>query len=84
MNWRGRPLTSHEVIVQPVAATTTRTGLTVHAQLDTTEYPTGVKISDTTMKALTDNGTFTRHAFHGQWSYTLNPVPETPEPDRLN
>ena len=77
MNWRGRPLTSHEVILQTIAATTTRTGLTVHAELDTTEYPTGVKISDTTMQALTDNGTLTRHTFHD----TLNPVPETPEPD---
>ena len=81
MNWRGRPLTSHEVIVQTIAATTTRTGLTVHAELDPTEYPTGVKISGTTMQALTDNGTLTRHAFHGEWNYTLNPVPDTPEPD---
>ena len=81
MNWRRRPLTSHEVIVQTIAATTTRTGLAVHAELDTTEYPTGVKISDTTMQALTDNRTLTRHTFHGEWNYTLNPVPDTPEPD---
>ena len=46
MNWRGRPLTSHEVIVQTIAATTTRTGLRVHAELDTSTYPTGVRISD--------------------------------------
>ena len=44
MNWRGRPLTSHEVVVETIAATTTATGLTVHADLDTTAYPTGVKI----------------------------------------
>ena len=41
MNWRGRPLTSHEVIVQTIAATTTRTGLRVHAELDTATYDTG-------------------------------------------
>src|SRR4249920_257800 len=46
MNWRGRPLTSHEVIVQTIAATTTRTGLTVRAELDTGIYPSGAKISD--------------------------------------
>jgi hypothetical protein len=46
MNWRGRPLTSHDVIVQSMAATTTRTGLTVHAELDTDTYPVGVKIPD--------------------------------------
>ena len=45
MNWRGRPLTSHQVIVDTIAATTTRTGLTVHAELDTGTYPAGVKIS---------------------------------------
>jgi hypothetical protein len=68
-NWRGRPLTSHEVIVQTIAATTTRTGLTVHAQLDTGAYPTGVRISDTAMAALP----ITFHSFHGDWNYTLHP-----------
>ena len=74
MNWRGRPLTSHEVIVETIAATTNRTGLTVRAELDTTEYPTGVKISDKTMQALTDTGALARHEFHGEWNYTLNPI----------
>ncbi|QHY93543.1 Rhodopirellula transposase [Streptomyces sp. S4.7] len=46
MNWRGRPLTSHEVIVNSIAATTTSTGLRVRAALDTNSYPTGVKIGD--------------------------------------
>ena len=46
MNWRGRPLTSHEVIVNAIAATTTRTGLTVHAELDPGTYPKGTKIPD--------------------------------------
>jgi Rhodopirellula transposase DDE domain len=50
MNWRGRPLTSHEVIVNTIAATTTSSGLTVRAELDEAAYPTGVKIPDKTWK----------------------------------
>ena len=69
MNWRGRPLTSHEVIVQTIAATTTRAGLRVHAELDTSAYDTGVKISDRQMDALP----LTRHSWHGDWNYTLRP-----------
>lgn len=69
MNWRGRPLTSHQVIVQTIAATTTRTGLTVQAELDTGLYPTGVKISNQHMAALP----ITRHAFRQDWNYTLHP-----------
>jgi hypothetical protein len=72
MNWRGRPLTSHEVILQSIAATTTRTGLRVTAQLDTNTYPTGVHIGDGEMAALP----LTRHAFHGDWNYTLRPQPD--------
>jgi hypothetical protein len=73
MNWRGRPLTSHDVIVASIAATTTRTGLSVHAELDTTTYPTGVKIPDAQMNALRDTGTLHRHDWHPEWNYTLNP-----------
>lgn len=69
MNWRGRPLTSHAVIVNTIAATTTRTGLSVHAELDTGTYPTGVTISNKQMTALP----ITRHDFHGDWNYTLHP-----------
>jgi transposase len=69
MNWRGRPLTSHEVIVQTIAATTTATGLRVHAELDTSAYDTGVKISDAQMDALP----LARHDWHGDWNYTLRP-----------
>ena len=54
MNWRGRPLTSHDVIVNTIAAITTRTGLTVTAELDTSAYPTGAQISDQQMNALED------------------------------
>jgi hypothetical protein len=69
MNWRGRPLASHEVVVQTIAATTTATGLTVHAELDTSAYDTGVKISERQMDALP----LTRHTWHGDWNYTLRP-----------
>ena len=69
MNWRGRPLTSHEVIVQTIAATTTRTGLRVHAEPDASTYDTGVKVSDAQMEALP----LTRHNWHGDWNYTLRP-----------
>ena len=69
MNWRGRPLVSHETIVQLIAATTTRTGLAVRAELDDRAYPKGIKISDEQMAALP----LTRHDFHGDWNYTLKP-----------
>ena len=82
MNWRGRPLTSHEVIVNTIAATRTRTGLHVHAQLDTASYPTGVKIPDQQIQALEDDGTLTRHDWHGEWNYTLNPKPRVLKTDR--
>ncbi|MGW3168483.1 ISAzo13 family transposase, partial [Streptomyces sp. NPDC001142] len=81
MNWRGRPLTSHEVIVNSIAATTTRTGLTVRAELDTAAYPTGVTVGDRQMDALP----LDRHDWHGDWNYTLRPEPyaeinEAPDP----
>ncbi|MFJ2630327.1 ISAzo13 family transposase, partial [Streptomyces sp. NPDC087532] len=70
MNWRGRPLTSHDVIVNSIAATTTRTGLAVRAELDTSPYPTGVKVTDAEIDALP----MSRHRFHGDWNYTLHPT----------
>ena len=70
MNWRGRPLTSHDVIISSIAATTTRTGLTVQARLDDGSYPTGVKVSNAQMAALP----ISRHPFHGEWNYTLHPA----------
>jgi hypothetical protein len=75
MNWRGRPLTSHEVIVQAIAATTTRTGLRVRVELDDSPYETGVTVSDRQMGALP----LTRHDWHGDWNYTLRP--EAYDPD---
>jgi transposase len=67
MNWRGRPLTSHEVIVAAICATTTGTGLRVRAELDTGTYPSGVKISDEQMSALP----LRRHDWHGDWNYCV-------------
>jgi len=61
MALRGRPLTSHEVIVETIAATTTRTGLTVTAELDTAEYPKGIKISDRQMREPDKSGALPRH-----------------------
>jgi hypothetical protein len=71
-NWRGRPLTSHEVIINTIAATTTTTGLTVTAELDTRSYPTGLRITDRQMKTL-ENTQLRRHDFHGDWNYTIHP-----------
>ena len=69
MNWRGRPLTSHEVVVQTIAATTTGTGLRVRAELDPGTYDTGLQVSDAQMDALP----LARHDWHGDWNYTLHP-----------
>ncbi len=62
MNWRGRPLTSHEVIVQTIAATTTRAGLTVTAEMDTGSYPEGIKVSDKQIRDLEESRALTRRA----------------------
>lgn len=74
-NWRGRPLTSHEVVVELIGATTTRTGLSVHAEADTNNYPRGIKVSDAEIAAIGPR--FKPHKFHGEWNYTIRP----PEPD---
>jgi hypothetical protein len=74
LNWRGRPLTSHDVIINTIAATTTSTGLAVTAVLDDGSYPTGATVSDEQMTDL-ETRTLTRHAFHGDWNYTFAPVP---------
>jgi transposase len=66
-NWRGRPLTSHQVIVELIGATTTRTGLTVHAEADTNNYPRGVKISDAQMAEIAPQ--LKPDKFHGEWNY---------------
>jgi hypothetical protein len=82
---RGRPLTSHEVIVQTIAATTAPTGLTVQAGLDDTLYPKGIKISDVDLETLETTAILTRDDFHGEWNCTLHPQPsDTPDPNQVN
>jgi len=70
MNWRGRPLETHEVVVETIAATTTKTGLTIQAMLDTNTYEKGIKITDQQMKAF-EVAHLQRHDFHGDWNYTV-------------
>ncbi len=70
INWRGRPLVSHEVIVELISKTTTRTGLRVHAELDPGSYPLGVKIPDKQLAAVP----LKRHDWHGEWNYTMPPT----------
>jgi hypothetical protein len=77
LNWRGRPLTSHDVIINTIAATRTATGLSVTAVLDENRYPTGTRTSDEQMQDL-EQHVLTRHRFHGDWNYTLHPVPVSP------
>jgi hypothetical protein len=72
-NWRGQPLVSHEVIVQLIGATTTRTGLRVRAKLDRRRYPTGRKVSDDEFQRVN----LTRADFHGEWNYTISPERKT-------
>jgi len=68
-NWRGKPLITHQVIVNLIGATTTKTGLKVRAEIDPNPYPKGRKITDAEMAALN----ITRDHFHGEWNYTLHP-----------
>ena len=68
-NWRGRPLVSHQVIVQLIAATTTTTGLKVHCEIDPASYPAGVKVPNAEFAQIN----LERHAFHGDWNYTIMP-----------
>ena len=68
-NWRGKPLVSHQAIVNLIAGTTTRTGLIVEAALDTNHYDTKIKVS----KAELANVRLAPHKFHGEWNYTISP-----------
>jgi Rhodopirellula transposase DDE domain len=71
MNWRGRPLVSHEVIVSLIAGTRTRSGLTVHAEIDPAAYPKGVVVTDAELAAVR----LERDDFHGDWNYSIRPGP---------
>lgn len=68
-NWRGKPLVSHQVIVNLIAAATTRSGLRVRAEVDAGKYPKGIKVSDKQMAAVR----IEREKFHGEWNYTILP-----------
>jgi len=68
-NWRGKPLVSHEVIVNLIAATTTRTGLRVQSQLDTGKYPKGIKVGKQEFAAIQ----LRPDPFHGEWNYAITP-----------
>lgn len=70
-NWRGKPLVSHEVIVNLIAATTTKAGLRVRAEVDPGKYPKGVKVSDQEAASIR----IKRDKFHGEWNYTVLPRP---------
>ncbi len=69
INWRGKPLISHEVIIQLIAATTTRSGLRVTAHSDPGKYPDKLKVTDEEMESLN----LVRSEFHGDWNYAIKP-----------
>ena len=70
LNWRGRPLTSHEVVVATINATRTRRGLNVHAELDEQTYPLGIAVSKQELRQLP----IQPHEHHGEWNYTIAPT----------
>ncbi|GAC1405333.1 MAG: hypothetical protein NVSMB49_24590 [Ktedonobacteraceae bacterium] len=69
INWRAKPLTSLEVVLELISHTTTQQGLTVTAEKDAQTYPTGLKVTDDELTALH----LVRAAFHGEWNYTIMP-----------
>jgi len=69
INWRGKPLTSFETVIELISHTTTKQGLTVTAVKDSNSYPTGIKVSDEDLAALN----ITREPFNGDWNYTIQP-----------
>ncbi len=71
INWRSKPLTTYRVVVELIAATTTRTGLRVQADLDTGCHPLQQKVTDAEVAAIP----LTRHDWHPDWNYTINPQP---------
>jgi len=69
MNWRGKPLTTYEAVLNLISATKTTKGLTVDAEIDINVYPRGIKVTDAQMRMLD----LSRNEFHGEWNYTLRP-----------
>jgi transposase len=74
INWKGIPLTSYEVIINLISATTNKAGLKVYAVLDEESYPIGVQVSDDIMDSLS----ITPHDWHGEWNYTIAPQENLP------
>jgi hypothetical protein len=68
MNWRGKPLISHEVIVNLIGSTTTQNGLAISAELDTNLYPKGIRVSDNELEMVN----LIKAPFHGEWNYTID------------
>jgi hypothetical protein len=73
-NWRGKPLVSHKVIIQLIAATSTEQGLTVTCDIDRSCYPRGIKISKAELAAIN----IKHRSFHGEWNYTIKPHKKKP------
>ena len=73
MNWRGKPLVSHQVIVQLIGSTN-ETGLKVCCEIDRNLYPKGLKVTEREMQAVN----IARHNFHGEWNYTISPNQQPP------
>ena len=67
MNWRGKPLVNYETIVNLIGNTTTRTGLTINAELDVNQYEKGIQVSDEELEMVN----LTKAAFHGEWNYSI-------------
>ena len=74
MNWRGKPLVSHQVIVQLIGATATDTGLKVCCEIDSNLYPKGLKVTEREMQTIN----IARHDFHGEWNYIISPNQQPP------
>ena len=70
-NWRGKPLLTHHVIVQLIAATTTAAGLAIACDIDASRYPKGLKVSNAQLEALD----IRYNDFHPDWNYTIHPIP---------
>ena len=75
-NWRATPLTSRLAVVELIANTTTKTGLTIRCELDANTYPKGIKVSEEQMAALNFKG----DEFHPDWNYSISPRGQIVEP----
>jgi hypothetical protein len=73
INWRGRPLVSHQVIVQLIASTKTEAGLNIACDIDWGKYPKGIAIKKSVLKDLN----ILYNDFHSDWNYTISPMPKS-------